>query len=118
MQSSSTTTDSTSTDEDPLRLVLPEAADRLAWSCTGRAVARDTGATVFAYEHRVLGRALRLDAQARVYGQDVEGAVRLFGRGGALALAVALNAVYDGGDEHRPARVTLPGEQHDPAAAS
>lgn len=94
--------------DDPLCLVLPEATDRLAWHCTGRTVARDTRETVFSYEHRAMGRALRLDAQGRVYGQDPEGAVRLFGKGGPLALAVALNAVYDGMDQHRPTRVVLP----------
>ena len=33
--------------------------------------------------------------------------VRLFGRGGPLALAVALNAVFDGADDTRPSRVVL-----------
>ncbi len=93
---------------DPLQQVLPDAADRGAWQCVGRVTSRDTGETVFEYEHRVIGRTLRLDAAARVYGQDPEGSVRLFGRGGGLALSIALNAIYDGMDEHRPARVTLP----------
>ena len=93
---------------DPLQLVLPVAADRLAWHCIARTVARDTNETVYHYEHRAMGRALRLDATGRVYGQDPEGAVRLFGKGGPLALAIALNAVYDGMDQHRPSRVELP----------
>ena len=94
--------------DDPLCLVLPEAADRLAWHCTARTVAGDTNETVFHYEHRAMSRALRLDARGRVYGQDPEGAVRLFGKGGPLALAIALNAIYDGMDQHRPSRVVLP----------
>lgn len=95
-------------DQDPLCLVLPEASDRLAWHCTARTVAGDTKETVFHYEHLAMGRSLRLDAGGRVYGQDAEGAVRLFGKGGAMALAIALNAVYDGMDQHRPSRVVLP----------
>lgn len=98
---------------DPLRLILPEAADRLAWHCTDRTQAADTHETVLHYEHRHSGRTLRLDARCRVYGQDPEGTVRLFGRGGPLALTVALNAVYDGMDQYRPARVVIP----DPVAA-
>ena len=94
---------------DPLQLILPVAADRLAWRCTARTVASDTDELVFHYEHQHIGRSLRLDQGGRVYGQDPEGVVRLFGRGGALALAVALNAVYDGMDEHRPTEVSLPG---------
>lgn len=97
-----------SDNDDPLRLVLPEAADRLAWRCTARTEASDTHETVFCYEHRGIGRTLRLDGHCRVYGQDPEGTVRLFGRGGALALAVALNAVYDGMDRYRPSRVVIP----------
>ena len=93
---------------EPLTIVLPEAADRLAWRCTSRVVASDTHDTVYCYEHRGMGRTLRLDAQCRVYGQDPEGTVRLFGRGGPLALAVALNAVYDGMDRYRPSRVVIP----------
>ena len=95
-------------DPDPLQALLPEAADRLAWQCTGTTVASDTRDTVYAYEHRGIGRTLRLDAQCRVYGQDPEGTVRLFGRGGPLALAIALNAIYDGMDRYRPSRVVIP----------
>ena len=100
--------------DDPLQRVLPEAADRLSWRCTARITAADTGETVYCYEHSGMGRALRLDARCRVYGQDPEGAVRLFGRGGPLALSVALNAAYDGMDRYRPATVVLP----EPAAAA
>ena len=93
---------------DPLQQVLPDAADRAGWTLAGASIAGDTRETVFVYEHRNIGRTLRLDRRCRVYGQDREGSVRLFGRGGPLALAVALNAVYDGRDEHRPSRVVLP----------
>ena len=95
---------------DPLAMILPVEADRMLWRCTDRRVAADTGATVFSYEHRGIGRALRLDADGRVYGQDPEGVVRLFGRGGPLALVIALNAIYDGMDHFRPAEVLLPGD--------
>lgn len=95
-------------DTDPLRRVFPEAVDRDAWRCVARVRATDTREAVFSYEHRALGRTLRLDAQCRVYGQDAQGVVRLFGRGGALALAIALNAIYDDADSHRPSRVVLP----------
>lgn len=105
---SSTTTEASTAETDPLQLVLPEAADRLAWRCTQRVAAADTHETVFVYEHRGIGRALRLDARGRVYGQDAEGTVRLFGRGGPLALAIALNAVYDGMDRYRPSQVVIP----------
>ena len=94
---------------DPLERILPVAADRLAWRCVGRVTARDTAEAVFTYEHPGMGRALRLDASGRVYGTDAEGVVRLFGGGGALALAIALNAVYDGHDSAKPSRVVLPG---------
>lgn len=93
---------------DPLQLVLPERVDREPWHCTGQTTAVDTHATVFHYEHRNLGRTLRLDEQARVYGQDPEGVVRLFGRGGPLALSIALNAVFDGADRYRPRRIVIP----------
>lgn len=93
---------------DPLVMILPLADDRLLWRRTAAVQAADTGDQVFAYEHRAIGRTLRLDAQGRVYGQDSEGVVRLFGRGGALALAVALNAIYDGLDGYRPTQVVLP----------
>ena len=102
---------------DPLTEVLPEAADRLSWRCATRVVASDTGETVFEYEHIAMGRSLRLDAHLRVYGQDPQGVVRLFGRGGALALAVALNAVYDGHDDYRPTRIILPGQEETPNTA-
>ena len=99
---------STSTAADPLERILPAARDRLAWCCVGHDVASDTGEKVFEYQHAGLGRSLRLDAAGRVYGIDPEGVIRLFGRGSALALAVALNAVYDGHDALRPTRVVLP----------
>lgn len=91
----------------PLAAILPTPADRRPWRCADTAVAADTGETVLHYEHQHTGRRLRLDRHGRVYGQDAEGVVRLFGRGGALALAVALNAVYDGFDELRPAEVAV-----------
>ena len=93
---------------DPLAAILPAPVDRAAWSPTGTTVAADTRATVVTYEHHATGRRLRLDAGGRVYGQDAEGVVRLFGRGGPLALAVALNVVFDGADALRPSRVVLP----------
>lgn len=97
-------------DIDPLGMILPRAEDRVLWHCTAQRTAADTGAIVFSYEHRGIGRTLHLDDQARVYGQDPEGVVRLFGRGGPLALVVALNALYDGMDQYRPAEVLLPGD--------
>jgi hypothetical protein len=100
--------DVTDTPTTPLEQLLPEPQDRKGWHCTAQVMAADTQATVFVYEHLAIGRALRLDADGRVYGQDPEGTVRLFGRGGPLALAVALNALYDGRDEYRPARVVIP----------
>lgn len=99
---------STNTAVDPLELILPVAQDRLAWRCVGQVTASDTHEAVFEYEHAGMGRALRLDARGRVYGMDPEGVVRLFGRGGPLALAIALNAIYDGRHDWRPARVVLP----------
>lgn len=98
----------TKIDADPLALILPEAADRLSWFLVDTATAADTGERVAIFQHRATGRALRLDAACRVYGEDAQGVVRLFGRGGAMALAVALNAAYDGADDLRPARVVLP----------
>lgn len=95
---------------NPLAMILPRGEDRALWHCTGERPAADTGATVFSYEHRGIGRTLHLDDQGRVYGQDPEGVVRLFGRGGPLALVVALNALYDGMDQYRPAEVRLPGD--------
>ena len=92
----------------PLDLIFPEVADRLSWRCGRRSTAADTQETVFHYEHQQVGRWLRLDSAGRVYGEDPEGVVRLFGRGGALALSVALNAVFDGMDAYRPIDVTLP----------
>ena len=94
---------------DPLATILPEPDDRAPWRRAGESTAADTQQTVFHYEHRATGRTLRLGADGRVYGQDPEGVVRLFGRGGPLALAVALNVVYDGLDRGRPRRVVLPG---------
>lgn len=96
---------------DPLALILPVPGDRAMWHQTGSVISRDTEVTVFVYEHRAIGRTLRLDAGGRVYGQDPEGVVRLFGRGGAFALAVALNAVYDGMDQYRPSEIVLPEKQ-------
>ena len=92
----------------PLRMIFPEAGDRAAWFCGRRSAAADTREEVFHYQHQHIGRWLRLDADGRVYGEDAEGTVRLFGRGGAMALAVALNAVYDGMDAYRPAQIVIP----------
>src|SRR5687768_7555937 len=89
----------------PLDMLFPVAADRLSWRCGRRSTATDTQETVFHYEHQQIGRWLRLDSAGRVYGEDREGVVRLFGRGGPLALAVALNAVFDGMDAYRPSEV-------------
>lgn len=94
---------------DPLERLFPEAEDRLWWQCIGRVTAADTGDSVAEYQHTAIGRTLRLDDSGRVYGQDAEGVVRVFGRGGALALSIALNAVFDGMDAHRPSRVVIPG---------
>lgn len=96
---------------DPLTALLPVPEDRAPWLLTAAAPAADTGEVVYHFEHRGMGRALRLDGRCRVYGQDVEGVVRLFGRGGPLALSVALNAVYDGMEQHRPSAITLPTEE-------
>ena len=93
---------------DPLAGVLPDAADRVSWLREEIVTADDTREAVVVYRHTATGRALRLDETGRVYGEDAQGVVRVFGRGGALALAVALNAVYDGADHLRPSRVTLP----------
>lgn len=93
---------------DPLALILPMADDRAAWLRSATTTAADTRSQVVAYEHHATGRRLHLDGAGRVYGQDAEGAVRLFGRGGAMALAVALNAIFDGHDRLRPTRVALP----------
>lgn len=95
----------------PLAQIFPLARDRLAWQCARRVTAQDTHAEVLCYEHRRIGRCLRLDREGRVYGEDPQGVVRLFGRGGAMALAVALNAVFDGMDEFRPQEVALPREE-------
>jgi hypothetical protein len=93
---------------DPLASILPRAKDRAAWICTHSTIASDTAAEVLHYEHQPSGRTLRLDGTGRVYGQDPQGVVRLFGRGGAMALAVALNVVFDGMDHLRPGEVVLP----------
>lgn len=93
--------------QDPLAQVLPRPSDRAVWRRSHHSVAVDTGETVVHYTHQASGRTLRLDAQCRVYGQDSEGTVRLFGRGGRLALAVALNVIYDG-ITARPSRIVLP----------
>jgi hypothetical protein len=97
-----------SDDMTALRLIFPQRQDLAGWRCGRRSTAVDTQEEVFHYEHHHIGRWLRLDAQGRVYGQDAEGTVRLFGRGGPLALAVALNAVYDGMDAYRPAEIVIP----------
>lgn len=96
-------------DADPLALILPEAADRLSWFLVATATAADTAERVAIYRHQETGRSLRLDAAGRVYGEDAQGVIRLFGRGGPMALAVAINAVYDRADHLRPIRVVLPG---------
>lgn len=98
---------------DPLATILPDADDRAPWRHAGASTSVDTQQRVFHYEHQATGRMLRLDVDGRVYGQDPEGVVRLFGRGGPLALAVALNVVYDGLDRGRPRRVVLPGLEND-----
>lgn len=95
-------------DVDPLSVILPAPADRASWTQVETATAADTHERVAIYRHNVTGRALRLDAAGRVYGEDAQGVIRLFGRGGAMALAVALNAVYDRADHLRPERVVLP----------
>lgn len=95
-------------DADPLALILPEAADRLSWFLIDTATAADTGERVAIYRHQETGRSLRLDGSGRVYGEDPQGVIRLFGRGGPMALAVAINAAYDRADHLRPVRVVLP----------
>lgn len=96
-------------DVDPLEMILPEPQDRASWTLLHMVTAADTRESVLIYRHTVTGRALRLDRACRVYGEDAQGVIRLFGRGGMMALAVALNAVYDGADDLRPTRVLLPG---------
>ena len=91
-----------------LSRVLPDAADRTDWYHSHTSTAADTGARVHHYVFRFAGRALRLDDRGRVYGQDPQGVVRLFGRGGPLALHVALNMVFDGYQDRRPRRIVLP----------
>lgn len=98
----------TKLDADPLAAILPEAADRLSWFLEDTATAADTGERVAVYRHQATGSSLRLDERGRVYGQDAQGVIRLFGRGGPMALAVALNAAYDRAEHLRPARVVLP----------
>lgn len=93
---------------DPLAAILPEAADRLSWFLVDTATAADTGERVAIYRHQATGGSLRLDHRGRVYGEDAQGVVRLFGRGGPMALAVAINAAYDHADHLRPARVVFP----------
>lgn len=99
---------------DPLERLFPEPADRAPWMCVGRVIAADTGESVLEYQHTAIGRTLRLDDSGRVYGQDAQGVVRVFGRGGALALSIALNALFDGQDARRPSRVVIPGRTGDP----
>ena len=98
----------TKLDADPLAAILPDASDRLSWFLMETAIAADTQERVAIYRHQVTGRSLRLDAVGRVYGEDAQGVIRLFGRGGPMALAVAINAAYDGADHLRPVRVVLP----------
>ena len=93
---------------DPLAMILPERVDRSAWTLVETATAADTRERVAIFQHQQTGRCLRLDASGRVYGEDAQGVIRLFGRGGPMALAVALNAVYDRADQLRPVRVVLP----------
>jgi hypothetical protein len=95
-------------DAGPLTRILPDPDDRASWRLVAVATAADTHERVAVYAHQVTGRALRLDTAGRVYGEDAQGVIRLFGRGGPMALAVALNAVYDGADHARPVRVVLP----------
>ena len=97
--------------KDPLaalRLVLPDAPDADDWRRVATSTSADTDVVVHHYQHRTTLRTLRLDDGGRVYGQDPEGVVRLFGRGGPLALHVALNMVFDGFEECRPRRVVSP----------
>ena len=96
-------------DADPLALILPETADRLSWLLVDIVTSADTRERVAMYRHQETGRFLRLDSSGRVYGEDAQGVIRLFGRGGPMALAVALNAAYDRADHLRPTRVVLPG---------
>lgn len=98
----------TRVDIDPLVMILPVPVDRASWCRVDTATAADTHERIAIYQHQVTGRSLRLDGAGRVYGQDAQGVIRLFARGGAMALAVALNAAYDGDDHLRPARVVLP----------
>ena len=93
---------------DPLGRILPSPHDRDAWELTHRSTAVDTGQVVAHYRHRRTQGTLRLDDAGRVYGQDVEGVVRLFGRGGPLALHVALNIAFDGHPDLWPTRVVVP----------
>ena len=93
---------------DPLGDIFPEPADRAAWHRTGGGRGIDTDEDVVTYEHIGTGRKLHLGLDGRVYGQDPEGAHRVFGRGGHLALKIALNVVFDGFESHRPSRIVLP----------
>jgi hypothetical protein len=93
---------------EPLALILPLASDRAAWQLIDETVATDTGQVVYHYRHGVTLQCLRLDSAGRVYGRDAEGAVRLFGRGGPLALHVAINIVFDQHPDLRPQRIVVP----------
>ena len=92
----------------PLQLIFPEPADQAAWERTDETTAADTGKVVHHYRHRTTLRCLRLDEAGRVYGMDPEGVVRLFGRGGPLALHVVINMVFDQRPDLRPATIALP----------
>ena len=91
-----------------LSRIIPEREDQQDWYVSHQTRASDTEALVTHYVHRHSLRMLRLDERGRVYGQDPEGVVRLFGRGGPLALHVALNMVFDGIEDRRPKKVVLP----------
>ena len=91
-----------------LARIIPDPLDQADWYVSHRSRAVDTQLLVNHYVHRNSMRVLRLDDRGRVYGQDAEGVVRLFGRGGPLALHVALNMVFDGIEERRPKKVVLP----------
>src|SRR5688500_6023055 len=85
-----------------LARVLPEATDREGWHLISTSRAADTGVPVHHYVFRHTARVLRLDDRGRVYGEDREGVVRLFGRGGPLALHIALKMIFDGCEDRRP----------------
>lgn len=91
-----------------LTRIIPDPDDLSDWYVSHQSRASDTQHRVTHFVHRRSLRVLRLDDRGRVYGQDPEGVVRLFGRGGPLALHVALNTVFDGIEERRPKKIVLP----------